>query len=119
MISGFEKVLFSWSSRSLETLSQRVEVAQTFALSKLYYVAQVLPLPTKFRRQIESSLSKFIFKGRHEKLRLSELENSPSQGGLGLPNIGVKSDCLLLKQMCRITGSSKGEQLAILGLLTW
>ena len=33
---------------------------------------------------------------------MSELENPPEQGGLGLPNIGVKSDCLLLKQMCRI-----------------
>ena len=30
VITGFEKVLFSWSSRSFETLSQRVEVAKFF-----------------------------------------------------------------------------------------
>ena len=97
VITGFEKVLYSWSHRTLDTLQQRVEVAKTFALSKLYYVAQVLPLSNKFRKRIESILSKFIFKGRQERLKLSELENSPKQGGLGLPNIGVKSDCLLLK----------------------
>merc|ERR1712105_177334 len=39
VVIGFEKVLFSWSSRTLVTLGQRVEVAKMFALSKLYYVA--------------------------------------------------------------------------------
>jgi hypothetical protein len=36
-----------------------------FALSKLYYVAQVLPLPKKYRKQIDSSLIRFILRGRH------------------------------------------------------
>ena len=102
VIIGFEKVLYSWSSRTLNTLCQRVEVAKMFALSKLYYVAQVLPLPVKYRKRVEKNLSQFIFKGRHERMKLSEIENSPDQGGLGLPNIGIKSDCLLLKQMCRM-----------------
>ena len=70
---GFSKVVYSWSTRNLDTLSQRAEVAKTFSLSKLYYVAQVLPLNEKYRKQIETSLSNFIFKGRHEKLKLSEL----------------------------------------------
>ena len=89
-------------SRQLETLSQRVEVAKVFALSKLYYVAQVLPLPAKHRKRVESCLSQFIFRGRHERLKLAELENNTEQGGLGLPNIAVKADSLLLKQMCRM-----------------
>ena len=99
---GFQRVLFSWQSKQLETLAQRVEVARIFALSKLYYIAQVLPLSVKYRKQIDSSLSKFIFRGRHERLRLDELENSYENGGLGLPNIAVKADSLLLKQMCRM-----------------
>ena len=88
-------MLFSWQSRQLETLAQRVEVARIFALSKLYYVAQVLPLPAKFTKKINSNLSKFIFRGRHEKLKLDELENSCEQGGLGLPNIAVKADYIM------------------------
>jgi hypothetical protein len=35
VVRGFVKVLFSWQSRQLETLSQRVEVVKVFALSKL------------------------------------------------------------------------------------
>ena len=57
VVRGFEQVLFSWESRQLETLSQRVQVARTFALSKLYYVAQVLPLPGEHRRRVEKRLS--------------------------------------------------------------
>ena len=72
VLRGFENVLFSWQSRQLETLAQRVEVAKTFALSKLYYVAQVLPLPNKYRKQVESSLSKLIFRGRQERLQLHD-----------------------------------------------
>ena len=102
VISGFEKVLYSWSSRTLDTLCQRVEVARTFALSKLYYVAQVLPLPNKYRKKVEQKLSSFIFCGRHERLSLTLLENTCKHGGLGLPNIAVKAECLLLKQTTRI-----------------
>ena len=62
VVRGFEQVLFSWQSRQLDTLSQRVQVARTFALSKLYYVAQVLPLPSEHKRRVESILSMFIFR---------------------------------------------------------
>ena len=112
---GFEKVLFSWQSRQLETLAQRVEVARIFALSKLYYVAQVLPLPAKFIKKINSSLSKFIFRGRHERLLLAELENRCEDGGLGLPNIAVKADSLLIKQMCRMLNQPDEESFHLLG----
>ena len=65
VVRGFDQVLFSWESRQLETLAQKVQVASIFALSKLYYVAQVLSLPDQHRKQVESSLSRFIFRGRH------------------------------------------------------
>ena len=115
VVKGFLRVLFAWQSRQLETLSQRVEVTKTFALSKLYYVAQVLPLPDKHRRQIDSSMSKFIFRGRHERLQLDELQNSYENGGLGLPNIAVKADSLMLKQMCRMVNLSDEKSFRLLG----
>ena len=115
VVVGFERVLFSWQSRSLETLSQRVEVVKIFALSKLYYVAQVLPLPYKFRSRIESCMSKFIFRGRHERLSLLELENDCEHGGLGLPNISAKADSLLLKQTLRMLSLPKEDSFRHLG----
>ena len=115
VVRGFEKVLLSWQSRSLETLSQKVDVVKIFALSKLYYVAQVLPLPPKFKARIESCMSKFIFRGRHERLLLSELENDCEQGGLGLPNISTKADSLLLKQTLRMLSLPNEDSFRHLG----
>ena len=115
VVRGFEQVLFSWESRQLETLSQRVQVARTFALSKLYYVAQVLPLPGEHRRKVESRLSSFIFRGRHERLKLSELENTCENGGLGLPNLSVKADSLLIKQMCRMMNLPNEKSFHLMG----
>ena len=67
-----------------------------------FYLAQVLPLPSKHENRIEQKLSSFIFMGRHERLSLSLLENTCKHGGLGLPNIAVKAQCLILKQTTRI-----------------
>ena len=115
VVRGFEQVLFSWQSRQLETLSQRVQVARTFALSKLYYIAQVLPLPGEHRRKVESRLSSFIFRGRHERLKLCELENNCEKGGLGLPNLSVKADSLLMKQFCRILSLPNEDSFRMVG----
>jgi hypothetical protein len=77
-------------------------VLQTFALSKLWYAAQVLPLPGSVVRKIESLSSAFIFKGRPERLKLSELQNPVKKGGLGLVCVATKAECLLLRQSLRV-----------------
>ena len=51
---------------------------------------------------IESALSAFIFRGRHERLKLDELENPRSRGGLGLVCVSTKAECLLLRQTLRV-----------------
>ena len=78
-------------------------------------MAQVLPLLSKIRARIESSLSKFIFRGRQERLYLSELENDCEQGGLGLPNNSAKADSLLLKQTLRMLSLPKEDSFRHLG----
>ena len=95
---GFQKTLFAWESRALVTLKQRVTVLQTFAMSKMWYVAQVLPLPPNVLKKVESASSAFIFRGRPERLKLAELENSVERGGLGLICVATKAECLLLRQ---------------------
>ena len=99
---GFQRTLYSWESRALSTLQQRVKVAKVFALCKLWYVAQVLPLPQAVVRKIESALSSFIFRGRHERLKLDDIENTEEEGGLGLTCVATKAECLLLRQSLRI-----------------
>ena len=99
---GFQRSLFSWESRAICSLEQKVKVAQTFALSKLWYVAQVLPLPLAYTKKIESALSSFIFRGSPERLKLAELQNPLESGGLGLTCVATKAESLLLRQCLRL-----------------
>ena len=99
---GFQRSLFSWESLALCTLEQKVKVTQTFALSKLWYVAQVLPLPPAYSKKIESALSSFIFRGSQERLKLAVLQNPAEKGGLGLTCVTTKAVSLLLRQCLRL-----------------
>ena len=92
----------SWSSRQLETLVQRVEVLRHFATSKLWYTASALPLPVKFCKKFEAALSKFLWMGKFEKLKIDETKNKLLSGGLNLPCVISKSDSLFLSQTCRM-----------------
>ena len=102
VLRGFQRTLYAWESRALITLQQRVTVLQTFALSKLWYTAQVLPLPTTVLKKLESASSSFIFRGHHERLKQSEIQNTVECGGLGLMCVATKAECLLLRQSLRI-----------------
>jgi len=102
---GF-KCIQSWSSRNLPTLLQRVRVLNVFALSKLWYLAQVLPIPKKWLGEMEKKVRAFLWRGRLEHLPFDELFAPVKQGGLGLPNIAAKADSLFLKQTCRILGAN-------------
>ena len=67
----------SWSSRILDTLQQREEVIRVFALSRVYYVASILPIRTSLVKKFESLMGNFIWKGSGKVLRvaLEELKN--------------------------------------------
>ena len=42
--------------------------------------------------------------GDHEIISAIDFKNKKQKGGLGLPNISVKADSLLMKQLCRMLG---------------
>jgi hypothetical protein len=102
VLQGFRKTIYSWKERGLDSMFQRAEVARTFAQSKLWYVCQVLPLPNSFAKKFDSLLSSFLFRGKPERLKLWELFNPSSKGGLGLVDIRSKADALFLKQLTRM-----------------
>ena len=104
-LTGFNNCLLSWSSRNLPTLQQRVFVMGTFAMSKLWYLGQVLPLPKKWLTKMEKRVRSFLWLGRLEHLSLDELYAPVTLGGLGLVSIGAKCDALFIKQMCRVLAS--------------
>ena len=113
-LTGVRRTLMSWGSRLLPTLRQRVKVLNTFALSKLWYLAQVFPPPQRVVDQLEILVRRFLWIGRLEHLALDELINPPRQGGLGVIVIRAKADALLVKQTSRILGT-RGKYFNIMG----
>ena len=103
-------VLTSWKDRNLPTLEQRVQVVNIYMASTIWYTAQVLPLPARFRKQIDQELSRFIFKGRITmgRLKLEQLCHPATKGGLGLFNTERKAKSLFTRQTCRMV-SRKGK----------
>ena len=106
----FEKVqraIFSWSSRTLLTVQQRIEIVSIFALSRTYYVASILPLKSCFIKKFESLIGKFIWKGPFSLLRvpLDELKNRKLEGGLSLPCLATMGRALLTSQCVRLLRS--------------
>ena len=99
-----QRAIFSWSSRTLLTIQQKVEVIRIFALSRTYYVASILPLKACFVKKFESLIGKFIWKGPFSFLRVpyDELKNQKLEGGLLLPCLATMGRALLTSQCIRL-----------------
>ena len=106
-----QQTLISWGSRYLETLAQRIEVVKVFALSRMYYVASVLPVPKTTISKIEKALGQFIWASSCKVLRIpfNELKLPPERGGLGLTCVSSMSSSLLLTQLLRLLKSDNSR----------
>ena len=110
----FSDVIHSWASRILDSLQQRVEVIRMFALSRVYYVAAILPVKSNMVRKFESLMGKFIwnYSGKVLRVALDEIKNDKSAGGLNLPCLASMADSLLFSQCIRLirSGDRKSVQ---------
>ena len=106
-LKNFSHAFYSWSPRILDTLQQRVEVIRTFALSRVYYVAGILPVKPSMVKKFESLMGKFIWNssGRILRVALDEIKNEKSAGGLKLPCLSSMADALLFSQCIRLIRS--------------
>ena len=96
------KCLTAWNTRVLNSVFQRVDVLNIFALPKLFYKAEALPLPWYWAKEFEKLIYAFIKMGKMEMMALQEMCNPIKKGGLGLTCIRSKADSLFLKQMLRM-----------------
>ena len=58
-----------------------------FGLSRVYYVAAVLPMKPNVVKKFESLIGKYLwnFSGRVLRVAIDELKNKKVEGGLNLP----------------------------------
>ena len=109
VLEKFKKVVWSWSSRLLDTLAQRVEILKIFATSKLWYISHILELPNNVCKQLEAVIGTFIWYGCLERLPIDEIKNPPRSGGLGLVCVSSKALALRLKHFCKILASPEDD----------
>ena len=100
-------MIYSWSRRVLDTLQQRVEVIRLFGLSRVYYVAAILPIKPEMVKKFESLMGKFLwnFSGRTLRVAIDEMKNRKEEGGLNLPCLACMANSLLFSQLCRLIKS--------------
>ena len=113
----FENAVKSWSPRILETLSQRIEVLRIFALSRVFYVASILPIRVTMVKKFEKIMGKFLWNDSGKVLRVSlaELKNKIELGGLGMPCLLSMSKSLLLSQLLRLLKSGDMKTMKHIG----
>ena len=81
-----------------------MEVVNIFALSRVFYIASILPLPKNIVQRIEKIISRFIWTGSGKVLKVSLNENKlpKHRGGVGLLCIEFMSKSLRLSQLLRL-----------------
>ena len=73
----FSSTIYSWSNRVLDTLQQRVEVIRLFGLSRVYYVAAVLPMRPGVIKKFKKLMGKYLWDWSEKILRVAidEIKN--------------------------------------------
>ncbi|MBM3938954.1 MAG: reverse transcriptase family protein, partial [Sphingomonadales bacterium] len=97
-VGGLEAALRMWASRLLPYLTQRIQILHTYAMSKLWYMAQILPLPKVFCTRIRRAASDFLWRGRLERLAWPELAAPKQGGGLAVACVETRARSLFAKQ---------------------
>jgi hypothetical protein len=114
VIAGIEKVLSMWQARGLPTLRQKAQALEVYALSKAWYLAQILPLPKASAARLQRAAGDFLWRGRLERLAYDELHVPLAEGGLRLTSIPERAQSLLAKQACHrlAAGGRQAQHLA-------
>ena len=102
-VRKMQQCLNSWNTRILNSVFQRADVLKTFVLPKMYSLAECLPLPHTWAKEIEKQIYKFIKVGKMEMISLEVMCNPINKGGLGMVCIRSKADSLFLKQTLRMS----------------
>ena len=84
-----------------------------FGLSRVYYVAAVLPMKSGVVKKFESLMGKYLwnFSGKILRVAVDEMKNKKKEGGLNLPCLASMADSLLFSQLCRLLRSGEKKTL--------
>jgi hypothetical protein len=80
-------------------LHQRIQYTHSHLMARTWYIAQTLPLPTTYERQLSTTINWFVWHGSIFKVLLSTLHKRKQDGGWNLINIAAKCGALFYNRM--------------------
>ena len=83
---------------------RKIIYTNTFAFSRVYYVASIIPISKAIAGKFEKLVGKFVWKWSGKVLRVSkdDIRNGPLKGGLGVTCILTMCKSLLISQLLRL-----------------
>jgi hypothetical protein len=84
--------------RNLE-LSQRIKYVHNYLLAKVWYTAQIFPVPDDCVRQLNSAITSYIWHGEIFRVPLSTLQRCKTHGGWDLIDVAAKSRALFYARL--------------------
>jgi hypothetical protein len=82
-------------------IQQRIWVSNSYYLAKIWYTAQIIPIPEKQAQRITSIIHQFIWRGNIFRVPASTLHKPRQKGGLGMVNISAKCRTLFLMRLLK------------------
>jgi hypothetical protein len=89
-----------WRARQVPFLNEMRDVLETFIFIKLWYSAQILPLPQSVAAKDTGLAGSLLWGGHGERLAWQEQHNRREAGGLAVSCVFMRGQALLAKQMC-------------------
>lgn len=95
-----QRDLANWSKIS-GSLQTRISVIKMNILPRINFISMMLPLPppTDYWKRLDGVLHKFMWDGKHPKIRFSTLQRSKLHGGLSLPNFKLYHQAFQLRPL--------------------
>lgn len=99
-IEAVEKCLSSWRSRSL-SYGGKALVINALALSRIWYVASLVPMPSWVLAELNSVIFKFFWGGKRDLVARNVVVHSRDAGGFNMVSIPFKVNALLVQWIRR------------------
>lgn len=100
-LEAVEKCLASWKGRAL-SFSGKAVVLNTLALSRIWYVASLVHLPSWVLTRLNSAIFNFFWAGKRELVARNVLHQPRSGGGFSVVSVNLKVSTLLAQWVRRL-----------------
>ena len=106
-LEGVEKCLDTWRSRSL-SFGGKALVSNALALSRVWYVASLVHMPSRVLSDINSMVFKFFWSGMRDLVARNVVFQSRENGGFSIVSTELNALSLLIQWIKRFASSPSG-----------